>query len=288
MARERRKNLKMQVNDALQGMCNFSQSRHAAKKAGVASQYIFSYNTYHTYQQQCHRYCEWLKERHSEVKRLPDAKAFVDEYLQSMIDVNLSPYTIKTAASALGKLFQCKTTEWIKTPQRNHVNITRSRQRLVVNRHWDEVKHADVVEFAKSVGGRRAELTAMRGSWLVSDDNGKWYIDLTHTSATKGGKPRMVPIVGDVELVVKMCQAAGDNKVFPNGISRHCDIHRYRAEYCKRLYESCARDVATLSRREIYYCRGTSKRLDREALRQCAKALGHERISVTVHYSYLM
>ena len=85
MARERRKNLKMLVNDALQSMCRFGVSRHVCKQEGTDSQYIFSYNSYHTYQQQCHRYCTWLKEFHPEVKTLEDAKLYVNEYLQHLI-----------------------------------------------------------------------------------------------------------------------------------------------------------------------------------------------------------
>lgn len=287
MARERRKNLKMLVNDALQSMCLFGVSRHVCKQEGTDSQYIFSYNSYHTYQQQCHRYCTWLKEFHPEVKTLEDAKLYVNEYLQHLIELDMSPYSIKTAASALGKLYQCKTTEWIATPQRNRVNITRSRNRVKRDVHWNETANAQTVEFLSSVGLRRAEVMALRGTWLIQQD-GCWYIDLTHTSATKGGRPRMVPVTGDVELVVSMCKAAGEGKVFPRGISCHCDIHHYRAVFCQRVYDSVARDIKKLPRKERYCCRGDKASIvyDKAAMKQCALALGHNRIEICRHYLY--
>lgn len=288
--RERRKNLKMEINDVLQSRCRFGESRHAAKAAGTSGQGIYSYTTYHVYQQQCHRFAAWIREHHPEAKNLHDAFQHINRYLQSMIDEELSPYTIKTAASALGKLYQCKTTEWIKTPKRNKENITKNRNRNLNNKHWNPTNHPDEVEFMSACGLRRNELKSLRGSWCIQLEDGRWYIDLTHTSSTKGGKPRMVPIVSDnIDLIVKMCKDAGEGKVFPTGISKHCNVHRYRAMYCKRVYDTYARDLKTLSRKEIYYCRGNSKKYDKAALRKCSNALGHERTSVVAaNYSYMM
>lgn len=282
--RERRKNLKMQTNDVLQSLCKFGQSKHQAKKEGTASEGIYSYETYHTYQQQCHRFCDWVRDGYPGTKMLSDARQYVDSYLQSMIDSDMSPFTIKTAASALAKLYQCRTTDFIKTPARNRANITRSRGRAVRDQNFDEnsPENARLVRFCKACGLRRSELRVLRGSWYIENPDGTAYIDLAHTSATKGGRPRTVPILPeDIEFVRKMCRVAGDDKVFPV-VNENADVHSYRACYCRRLYDYHCPDITKMARKELYYCQKDKAGIvyHRDTLRICSEALGHSGISI--------
>ena len=288
--RERRKNLKMQVNDALQSLCCFGQSKHAAKQAGTASQGIYSFGTYHTYQQQCHRYCEWVKAVHPGTKTLADARQYVDEYIATMIDTGLSPFTIKTATSALAKLYQCKTTDFRDTPARSRANITRSRRAVARDKDFDESlpENARLARFCCACGLRRGELKALKGSWYVERPDGTAYIDLTKTSATKGGRPRIVPILPeDVPFVREVCRAAGEGHVWP-ALNTHADIHAWRAIYCQRLYDAHKRDVRTLPRSERYHCQLEKAGIvyDVAALKFCSEALGHSRTSI-IPSSYL-
>ena len=254
--RERRKNLKMQVNDTLQSLCRFGQSKHAAKQTGTASQGIYSFGTYHTYQQQCHRFCEWVKAVYPGTKTLANARQYVDGYIAAMIDTDLSPFTIKTATSALAKLYQCKTTDFRETPARSRANITRSRRAVARDKDFDESRpeNARLARFCRACGLRRAELKALKGSWYIERPDGTAYIDLTKTSSTKGGRPRMVPILPeDVPFVREICRAAGEGHLWP-AVNTHADIHAWRAAYCQRLYDTHKRDVRTLPRSERYHC----------------------------------
>ncbi len=287
--RERRKNLKMQVNDILQGMCCFGKSKHEAKKAGTAAQGIFSYGTYHTYQQQCQRFCEWVKAIHPEIKTIVDARQYVDEYLTSMVVADMSPYTVKTAASALGKLYQCPTTDFSPTPSRCRADITRSRRAVSRDKDFDErlPENAKLARFCRACGMRRAELRALKGSWFHEGPDGA-FIDLTQTSATKGGRPRILPILPeDVPFVREVCRDAKDGHVWPV-VNSHADIHAWRAEYCRRIYNAHARNVKTLPRSERYHCQKDKfgEVYDRAALKVCSEALGHSRICI-IAQSYL-
>lgn len=97
----------------------------------------------------------------------------------------------------------------------------------------------------------------------------------------------MVPVMGDVELVRRLCKAAGDGQVFP-AVNQNADIHSYRAVYCRRVYEKYARDISTLPRSERYHCHADKAGVvyDRAAMKMASEALGHSRISV-IASSYL-
>lgn len=289
--RERRKNLRMQANDVLQSLCSFGQSRHEAKRNHTDSQQIFSYGTYHTYQQQCHRYCDWVRDVHPGTKTLADARQYIDEYITTMVDANMSPYTIKTATSALAKLYQCKTTDFRETPARSRENITRSRKPTVRDNAFNETlpENAKLVRFCCACGLRRQELRALKGKWYVENPDGTAYIDLTHTSATKGGRPRIVPILPeDIPFVRDVCRAAGDGNVWPV-VHENADVHSYRAVYCRKIYDAYARDVKTLPRSERYHCQGdkAGSVYCKYGLKKASEALGHSRLEIIPsHYLY--
>ena len=286
----KRKNLKMQINDRLQAALRLGMSKHEAKKDGTAASGIYSKQTFKTYKQQAYIFAAWLKENRPEVKTLEDARQYVGAWLESQVARGLSPYTLKTAASALGKVYGCNINDFgIKLPARNRENITRSRNRVKRDAGFSEAQNADLVSFLRSTGLRRAEAEGIRGTWLRIDENGNAFISLDNPNVAKGGKYRLIPVLGDVDVVVRMCQEAGEGKVFAGGINSHCDVHSYRAEYCARAYASVARDVKTLERAERYHCRGRSVVYDREALRYASRCLGHERAEIIPsHYLHTL
>lgn len=108
---------------------------------------------------------------------------------------------------------------------------------------------------------------------------------------TKGGRWRMAPLAGtseEIELVQRMCQEAGDSRVWPH-VPSSADIHSYRADYCKRVYLQHARSVDQIPSADKYYCRGDRKGLilDKSAMLEASRALGHNRIDVIAsHYLY--
>ncbi len=156
--------------------------------------------------------------------------------------------------------------------------------------------YADLVYFCKCTGLRRAELTALKGNMITYDGDGYLCIDVTVGS--KGGRPRLAKIIGDVDRIKEMMDKAGKNKVFdkiPNG----ADIHGYRSDYATALYNKFARPIDEIPydkinkgtgkkyQSDVYVCRGEQKgmRLDKKAMMITSQSLGHSRISVVgEHY----
>ena len=123
----------------------------------------------------------------------------------------------------------------------------------------------------------------MRGTALYQDRSG-YYLHIT--SGSKGGRERYAPIIGDKDLVIRLCKQAGDGKVFEK-IPSGADIHSYRRDYATAIYQQHARPLEQLTAKEKYTCRGDRKGevFDRAAMRITSNALGHGRIAVIAgHY----
>ena len=140
-----------------------------------------------------------------------------------------------------------------------------------------------MVAFCRATGLRRAELKALRGTALYQDNSG-YYLHIT--SGSKGGRERYAPIIGDKDLVIRLCKQAGDGKVFEK-VPSGADIHSYRRDYATAIYQQHARPLEQLTAKEKYYCRGdrNGEVFDRAAMRITSNALGHGRIEVIAgHY----
>ena len=187
-------------------------------------------------------------------------------------------------ASALVKLYGCTLEELnIHTAARQRKDITRSRNTVKRDRHFSESNHAELIAFCRAAGLRRAELKALRGTALYQDRSG-YYLHIT--SGSKGGRERYAPIIGDKDLIIRLCKQAGDGKVFEK-VPSGADIHSYRRDYATAIYWQHARPLEQLTAKEKYYCRGDRKGevFDRAAMRITSNALGHGRIEVIAgHY----
>ena len=109
----------------------------------------------------------------------------------------------------------------------------------------------------------------------------------------KGGRLRDCPIIsreeGVVEAVIEKIRSTPAGQNVWNKIPSRADIHSYRAEYCKAIYEQHALPIAEIPKSERYYCRGDLNGVvyDKRAMRIASRALGHNRISVIAgHYLY--
>ena len=239
-------------------------------------------------------FVKYCKEKHK-CKTLEQCRPYVSDWIDSRR--HLSAYTLKLDLSALAKLYGVKATDFgIETPARVMSNITRSRGVKKRDSHFSEKRNADLVYFCKCTGLRRSELAALRGDKLAVDDRGRLCINVTVGS--KGGRPRLAPIIGDVERITKLMHDAGSDKVFPK-VPSGADIHSYRADYATAIYSQYARPLNKIPydkinkgtgrkyQSEVYICRGENKgkRLDKRAMLEASKALGHNRICVVgEHY----
>lgn len=114
----------------------------------------------------------------------------------------------------------------------------------------------------------------------------------------KGGRERISPIVGkNVEQIVeRIRETPPDAKVWQH-VNSNADIHSYRSDYAVTIYKEYAREIKDIPydrvnkgtgrpyQSGVYVCRKdeSGKKLDKEAMLICSKALGHNRIEVVAN-----
>jgi hypothetical protein len=283
------KSLVHQVQETLKQKLKIGEPKHLAKQEGIAHDGIYSWSTYHNYLTKACAFVKWAKEHHG-CKTLTDARNYVDAYLQHHIDKGYSPYTQKLIACALAKLYGCSTKDFTPTQTRHRANITRSRNSKA---KFCESRNKEFVDFCKATGLRRHEVKHLKPENLSYDESTGRYMLINIKG--KGGRLRDCPIVspeeGVVEAVVERIKGTPANQLVWSKIPSRADIHSYRAEYCKSVYELHARPIHKIPDKDRYYCRGDLKGIvyDKRAMKIASKALGHNRISVIAgHYLYSM
>lgn len=278
MGHKNKKSLIRQVQERLDSMLAIGESKYEDKKTDLTKRKIYSWSTYKSYLQHCCQFVRYCRDQHY-CKNLADCRQYVGEWMESRKD--LSAYTQKLSASALCKLYSESIEELgITTKRAVRSEITRSRGTTKRDAHFSEQKNADFVEFCRSTGLRRSEITKLRGDQLVERD-GQYYICITG----KGGRYREAPVCGNVELVIGKMQE-GTGKVWAK-VPSNADIHSYRADYATRVYLKYARPIEEIPRKERYICRKDKAGIvyDKTAMLEASKALGHNRISVVgEHY----
>ena len=291
MGHANRKTLVRQVQETLESKLSIGHSRHEAKKAGTDQEQIFSWNSFQTYMKHACYFVKWCKENHG-CKTLAECRPHADEWLQSRF--HLSPYTVTMERSSLAKLYGEPGENFVEVPKRHRSEIQRSRGEAMRDKHFSEIRNADIVAFCRGTGLRRSELELVTGDRLYQE-NGKTFLRIDR--GTKGGRPRSVPVIGDVGRIRELCRSAGSGRVFPR-VPGGMDVHSYRAEYATALYLQHARPIDSIPvdritktgrryRSQVYCCRGDKAgvKYDREALFIVSQALGHNRVEVVPqHY----
>lgn len=302
MGHKNKASLTRQVQNELDRRLRIGQGKHSAKRDGTASSGVYCWSTYKTYMRHANYFVAWCKE-HYGCKTLQQCRQHAEEWIAER--AQLAASSQKVEVCALAKLYGCTSADIVaSTPVRRRCDITRSRGSKVRDAHFSEERHADLVSFCRSTGLRRQELRCLTGDKLVYV-NGAPHIRVDVGS--KGGRLRIAPVIGDVELVVRLMQAAGSGKVWPQ-IPNGADIHAYRADYATAIYKAVARpyEVCKVTpfynaehsngkgqakggwdKDSVYHMRGDRKGdwLDKAAMLAASKALGHNRISVVgSHY----
>lgn len=308
MGHKSKKSLPQQVYDRLDSMARYGHSKHADKAAGVSASYIYSFATMRTYKKHCLYFVQWCKghlpaELGRQPRTLAECRPYAERWLREREAAGLSPYTLKMERSALSKLYGEELRVELRGSRR--ADIKRSRGTAARDAHFSEEKNAGMVAFCRCAGPRRSELEQLDSSALEWHD-GRPYVHYTH--GTKGGRPRLSPIVGTAEEVAQalayLAELTGNNRVHSAA-----DVHAYRAEYATRVYEAARaadlealrgkkldytaltgkrrRDGARIEKGALYFCRGDKAGtvMDRRAMIAASRALGHNRESVVgEHY----
>ena len=268
-----------QVQNALDSKLKIGHSKYLDKLKDDTAGHIYSWSTYRSYLKHGCYFANWAKTTHG-CKDLDSAKEFINEYLQMRINAGLSPYTQKLDAAALAKMYGCTTKDFVQTETRRRAAIERSRGDKVRDKHFSEKRNQEFVDFCRATGLRRAEITSLKSSQLVYDEDTKsYFLDIVG----KGGRRRLAPILSD-EAVERIKNSKGLIwKKIPNG----ADIHAYRGDYCTAIYNNNARPANEIPQKERYCCRKDLKNIwyDKKAMAVASAALGHNRISViAAHY----
>lgn len=314
--RDQTQSLDKQVYEALRARQAFGRSKHQDKldearqgleRGSITRQYIYSFSAAKDYQRHCMYFVNWCKSNEDiraelghKPRTLDECKAYVESFIRAREAEGKSAYTVKLEKSAIEKMYGEQFDFSTKSVARQ--DITRSRGKVARDKHFSEERNAALVNFCRCVGPRRDELTRMRAEDLRLID-GKPYIEITG----KGGKTRLAPVIGTAQEVEEALDFLSklDGK---NHIHNAADIHGYRADYATRIYEKFARDIDSIKGKRfdytaitgkhgkggtriekdcVYYCRGDKKgtALDREAMLEASKALGHNREDVVAgHY----
>ena len=258
-----KKSLIQQVKATLDSKLAIGQSKHAAKRNGTHTHYIYSWDTYRSYLKHGCYFVRWVKDQPIDVtlghkpRTLAECRGFAELWIQDGIDRGLSAYTIKLQVSALAKLYGCTSKEFdIVTPSRKRNKITRSRGAVEMDKHFSSSANKDLIAFCKCTGLRRAELAQIRGTDLVVHEG---HLCLDVRRGTKGGRIRISPVCGserEVAVVKKLCALAGSNKIFPKP-SKNADIHSYRAAYAKRVYDANKREYGEFKKERLIVYKNT-------------------------------
>lgn len=299
MSHKSRKCLKMQSKDVLDSLKCFGRSKYQDKlqaaaeydrlrPEGMSKQeyinsalrpHIYSYKTYGNYVKHINYFLAWCEERYG-CKTLKQCREHVDEWLQERISSELSAYTLKLEAAALGKLYQEPSKNFTPTPSRERGSITRSRGYALRDAGFSLEKNREIIDFCRATGLRRAELESLTGSQLIEKPEG-YFIAVKG----KGGRYRESPVIGPhAEEVAKRMRSAGSGKIWEK-VPSHMDVHSYRSEYATAIYSAYVRDP--IPEKDRYYCRGDRKGtvMDKVAMLKASEALGHSRIDVVAgHY----
>lgn len=265
----------------------FGTKRSSDKMNADTSDKIYSKNTFETYKRQSRYFADWLEKNYPDVKTIEQAREYVDKYLLYLIEIGKSPSSIATTKAALVKVFQTDASAFVKTPERTRAGIKRSRFDVKQDSHISNKTEERLSRFTSATGLRRAEMQKIEADDLFFK-GGKAYLSVT--KGTKGGKSRIVEIVGlspgDTKDIVEWIQGQ-KGRLFPH-ITKHYDNHHYRAIYARRVYDKYAREEKDIPPNERYVMRKdrAGEVFDRLAMAVASKNLGHNRISV-IAQSYL-
>ena len=214
------KDLHQQAYDRLTEMLAFGESKKEAVAAGTEKDKIFSVNTYKSYWKHIKYFLRYIKQKHPECTTLKGAKKYVNEWLQSRADEELSAWTVQLEAKALGKLYGIEPDDedYFKPPKRNREDIKRSRSDCVRDEHFSKTNNDELIKFCRGTGLRRRELGAIVFA-PGAEDKRRLLNRITHRY-----------VCSAAEAWLRECSARGERfavidapMLFESGLNERCD-----------------------------------------------------------------
>lgn len=237
---------------------------------------IFSFSSYKTYKKQAALFFKYIENAHPNIRNINGAKRYIPEYICKFD----SAWTQATKLAALAKVYGVASTDLMKLSKRKREDICKNRFYTKRENTINKENNKDVISFCLHTGLRRFELEYLKGENYF-EKLGNSYIWIRG----KGGKIRNIPI-SDTGIIELLKSTSKDQLVFGK-VNSHLPIHKYRAEYATKLYQSLARPIEQVPLKERYYCRldRLGDVFDKRAMAVVSQRLGHNRLSVIAgHY----
>ena len=302
-AREKRGSLSYQINQRMQEMGKFGDSRYEAKKDynnNVEGNNkgktlgIHSYKTFETYKSSCKQFTKYLKEEHPKDRNIEDVKEeHIKDYIKYREEQGYSAYTYSKDISALNKVFGTDVDKKdCNVANRSFNDITNNREAKEHSKHINLDNYRVEIQVLQATGMRRESLEKVSYNSFNYDSNGypvsirlkDERLEGGKNMKEKGGRPREaeIPYRAREELKQVIEQKLEENngdvsKPMFEHVPTRLPCHRYRQDYAKTMYSQYLQENG-----ESREWRG----YDRDALLYASQMLGHSREDV-VKYNYL-
>lgn len=286
------KTLHQQAYDKLTGMQAFGESKKEAMKNGTDKDKIFSINTYKSYWKHIKYFIKYVQQTDPKCTTLKSAKKYVNEWLYKREAQGLSASTMHLEAKALSKLYGISPDDedYYQPPQRRREDVKRSRGPAKRDRHFSEKNNDELIKFCKGTGLRRMELSALKGSDIITKSEieekitklesitedkrtaaDKKQLEIlkdtrcfkeeyyVHVRRGKGGRERYSPISGENQKqIVERIKRTPENEKVWQHVHGAADVHGYRADYATAVYKTNAREIEDIPYDKIN--KGTGRR----------------------------
>ena len=265
------------IGDRLTSLLALGESRHECKINGTDKDKIFSINTIEQYRRVGDYFADYVISQNPSVRGLRQAEKYIDGFLQHLKDDGKSAWTQQCYRSALTKIYgEDKST--VELDSKRRADIKRSRYDTESARHFSEARNAELANFCQHTGLRRSELERLTPDQLHQNKEGNYFLRVTG----KGGKERDAYILNNDKCVIDRILSTESDKPVWGKVHSKCNVHGYRADYAKALYEQLARPIEEVPQSERYVCRDDKygEVYDKVAMRQVSNNLGHNRIDV--------
>ena len=215
-------------------------SREEQLRVNACKERIYSYSTMANYQKDVGYFGDWLiKNGHKRIS-VAESRTYIQEYINTCIEKELSPYTINKRLAAICKATHADIQDY-EHPKRSIARLERG-VNPAVHDAFNERKYADIIAANRLLGLRRNELKKLTvGDVEVSDSH------IIVNTIGKGGKHNMQIIRDKDEMETVKGWIDGKNtedRVFsPDDFRNDVNFHKQRELRAKDIY---ARVVAEM------------------------------------------
>lgn len=283
----RKKNLKIQLNQSLDGKLAIGTSRHKAKQEnGGQSDKIHSIGTADNYRKSINNFGNWLRDNKPEIWATKDLssvdKSVANEYLQYQRDRGLKSASISRDLAAINKVLNLDLSKKdAGIEKRSIYDIKRSRNETN-SRLTDSMRESnrEQILMAQATGCRRASMTKLEKEHFIIDKQSGLPVGVYLTE--KGGKERVAPILREYQQAVgEILDSKAPGCPLFDSYSSRIDNHSFRAEYAEKRYQEITEQYELMGREIKEDYRG----YDPDILREVSQNLGHNRLDVVEeHY----